>query len=147
MADYIIENAAKFSVGLRKFNGVAVNIAPGKRVSLSEDDILNESRAMSRWLGDGVLKCADPKVYELLGITTENAVVSMTDEEIQQKFKQPMKGFAKWLEEQDSSYVLNRIVEAAIAYDDLPQKKLELIEKKTGAHISEMRRLNKAKEE
>lgn len=147
MADYIIENTTNFGVGLHKFNGLGINIAGGKRVALTEDDIVNEAKALTVWLKDGVLKCNNQKIYEMLGISNEEAVVAMSDAEIQQKFKLGMKQFTAWLDEQDSPYVLDKIAEVAAKTDDLAQKKLEMIQKKTGVHVAEIRKLNDTKEE
>ncbi len=146
MAEFMIENTTNYGVGFHRFNGIGVNIPAGKRVNVSEDDVINESEAMTRWLKDGVLYCKDEKLYEMLGITKEHAVVAMTDDEIRAKFKLPVKQFTTWLDEQDGAYVLGRIADVAIKSDELAQKKLEMIEKKTGVAITAMRKLKENEE-
>lgn len=138
---YIITNKAKYNIGFHKFNGIEVNVAPNKSVALTENDIVNEAQCMVRWLTDGVLYCADEDVYKALAIDHGDATVAMTDKEIEEKLKLPMKQFGAWLDEQKSEAVKTRVFEVACNFDGLSVKKMEMIESATGFSVTTARKI------
>lgn len=140
MANFVIYNKAKYDVGFKRPGDVEVNVHPGRFVNLTDTEVLYEAACMQKWLADGVLKCEDDAVYELLGITREKAVVACTDEEIIGKLKLNIKQFKQWLDGLDSAATLQRVFDVACGYDALAQNKVELIEKATGKSIAVKRK-------
>lgn len=143
MADkmYILRNTTGYNIGFHRFNGIGVNVAPGKPVSVSEEDLMFEADCMAKWLRTGEFTCNDQSVYDYLNVTSDNAVVAMTDKEIEEKMKLPMGAFTKWLNEVDNEAVAARIADVASRYDGLATKKCEMIEKVTGRFVSVDRKL------
>lgn len=137
---YIIYNKTGYNIGFRRPNGLEVNLAPGRLITLSELDILYEAPCMTKWLKDGAFHCDDVRLYEMLGIDRGAAIVSLTDADVIEKFKAPMRAFTAWLDSLDGEAVLERVFAAACKYDDLPVKKLEMIEKKSGKSIATYRK-------
>lgn len=136
MAIYNIYNKVRYNIGFRRPGGLEVNLAPGKFISLTDDDIYYEATCMTNWLKDGVLWCPNDELYNLLNISRDKALVAQDDKDIIGKFKLNAKQFGAWLDELDSAAVLQKVFEVACGYDNLPMNKLEAIEKKTGKSIS-----------
>jgi len=145
MAIYNIYNKVRYNIGFRRPGGLEVNLAPGKFISLTDDDIYYEATCMTNWLKDGVLWCPNDELYNLLNISRDKALVAQDDKDIIAKFKLNAKQFGAWLDELDSAAVLQKVFEVACSYDNLPMNKLEAIEKKTGKSISIARKQRDAK--
>lgn len=143
MADkmYILRNTTGYNIGFHRFNGIGVNVAPGKPVSVSEEDLMYEADCMAKWLRSGEFTCNDQHVYDYLNVNSDNAIVAMTDKEIVDKLKLPMGAFTKWLNSIEDEATAARVADAASRYDDLAAKKCELIEKATGRFVSIDRKL------
>lgn len=138
---YTLVNKTKYNVGFKKYNGLQVNVEPGKRAPVTENDIANEATCMAKWIADGIFETNDDEVYTMLGIDKSEHIVSMTDDEIETKLKLPIKQFEKWINEQTSEAVMGRIFEVACKFDALPVKKMEIIERASGFSVLTARKI------
>lgn len=137
MADkrYKLTNCTKHDIGLTRPSKVEENIHPTRFVYLTMDEIEYEAYVLEQWLRSGELKTDDPEVYERFGIDVDDAIVAMSDAQIMEKFKLPLKAFTTWLQDITDDACLHRIYEVACVTDTLPIKKMEIIESKTGLSI------------
>lgn len=142
MADsrYKLTNATKYNIGFFKPGKVEENIQPGRFVFLTEDEIKYEAFCMELWLRSGELVAEDPAVYAMFGINKDEAIVCLSDDEIREKFKAPLKAFSVWLSELNGSAVKRRVFDVACRTDTLPIKRIELIEKATGFSVQDYRK-------
>lgn len=138
---YKIINTTKYNIGIKKPGNVEESIRSGGFTYLTQDDIQYEAFCFEKWLRSGELKAEDQAVYDMFGVDKTEAVVAMTDAEILEKFKMPMKAFAAWVDSLSGDAVCRRVGSVAADCDTLSIKKLELIEKKTGMSIRDARML------
>lgn len=137
-----ITNNTKHHIGIKRPSGAEDSIAPGLFVYLNLDEIAYNGRAMEKWLKNGTLTCEDETVYDTFGgkPSRETMVVAMSNDEIKTKLHLPMGQFTKWLNSLTDEGALRKVFEAAVADDDLPVKKLDMIDKKTGFSYMDARR-------
>lgn len=141
MANYQVWNKTKYDIGFYKPGDIGVNVQHGKFVVVNESDVAYNGAWFKARLEDGAFYCEDDGLYEMLGIGREKAIVAQPDDDIIAKLKQPMKGFTAWLKTVDTPDALQKVFDVACAYEDLTQKKRDMIEAATGKSIANGRKL------
>jgi len=142
MADrrFKLMNTTNYTIGFTRPSGAEESIRAGRIAYVTQDEIENEAACMEKWLRSGELVCEDQAVYDLFNIDRTAAIVAYTDDELLEKLKMPMKQFTAWLDELEGEAVLRRVFTVACKADTLPIRKIEMIEKKTGLSVQDVRR-------
>ena len=132
-------NVCPYDIGVTFMNGSSTNIAAGKFIKLTVDDILHIEGSCNRRkffsAGMLVIKTDDGKQLTLedLDWYTDTATVEnqkhYSDQEIETMLRKPYKAFENWLKKVDDNSELFAISEVAKKID-LPASKLKLLQTK-----------------
>lgn len=135
-----VYNKCKYDIGVNLISGLSVNIAAGKFIMMSVNDILYVEGLCNRrkFFSAGMLvpTTDDGKELTLEGIggytdsyTVENQK-HLSDEEIYEYLNKPYKTFEKWFNAIEDQTEIHAVAEIAKTIDDLAAGKLRLIQSK-----------------
>lgn len=122
-------NKNHFSVGLKKMDGIGINIKPGSFALLSEEDV-QWINSVSEVFAKGIVRLEEKDAHILteLGVHVEENPNVLTDDQIAAELRKTAKSIDKWLTQITEQFVLAHIAEIALTMD-LPKSKLDTLGK------------------